>query len=336
MATHTAKVIPRAEDRPTHVRYWVVVFAVTLAVFSYIDRVALSRAAGTISKDLGLNKEQMGWVFFAFACAYVDERGRPLHRTIRTPAKAFPQEHIEGGVWITGRGPRLVLYHLDELVKRKSEMVCIAEGEKDVDRLRSIGYLATCNPLGAGKWRQSYTDTVANRNIVLFYDNDAPVKQRVGQEHAANVALALHKAGCTIRIVDLPRGKDVSDFLDAGGTKQMLDELIRTAPHLDLEGIHKWRMKFDASYEEPTSTEWPDPILLLDDRVETLRVDILPGALGDYAEALSRFTETPAELSVLAVLGVLSTAAAGKAEVEPEPGYVEPVNLYVCPVLEKW
>ena len=70
MATHTAKVIPRAEDRPTHVRYWVVVFAVTLAVFSYIDRVSLSRAAGTISKELGLNKEQMGWVFFAFACAY--------------------------------------------------------------------------------------------------------------------------------------------------------------------------------------------------------------------------------------------------------------------------
>src|SRR3954470_6100154 len=70
MATHAAKVIPRGEDRPTHVRYWVVVFAVTLAVFSYIDRVALSRAAGTISKELGLNKEQMGWVFFAFACAY--------------------------------------------------------------------------------------------------------------------------------------------------------------------------------------------------------------------------------------------------------------------------
>lgn len=62
--------IPVIERRPTHVRYWVVVFAVTLAIFSYIDRVALSRAAGTISKELGLNKEQMGWIFFAFACAY--------------------------------------------------------------------------------------------------------------------------------------------------------------------------------------------------------------------------------------------------------------------------
>src|SRR3982751_5086527 len=70
MTTQTPDVIPITEERPTHVRYWVVVFAVTLAIFSYIDRVALSRAAGTITKELGLSKEQMGWVFFAFASAY--------------------------------------------------------------------------------------------------------------------------------------------------------------------------------------------------------------------------------------------------------------------------
>jgi ACS family glucarate transporter-like MFS transporter len=73
MATQVPNVIPMAEERPTHVRYLVnlvIVFAVSLAIFSYINRVALSRAAGTISKDLGLNKEQMGWVFFAFASAY--------------------------------------------------------------------------------------------------------------------------------------------------------------------------------------------------------------------------------------------------------------------------
>src|SRR5918911_4724191 len=71
MATHhVPDAIPISEQRPTHVRYWVVVFAVALAVFSYIDRVALSRAAGTIARELGLSKEQMGWVFFAFASAY--------------------------------------------------------------------------------------------------------------------------------------------------------------------------------------------------------------------------------------------------------------------------
>ncbi len=70
MASETSNLLPATGEQPTHVRYWVVVFAVTLAVFSYIDRVALSRAAGTISKELGLSKQQMGWVFFAFASAY--------------------------------------------------------------------------------------------------------------------------------------------------------------------------------------------------------------------------------------------------------------------------
>jgi MFS family permease len=55
---------------PTRARHWVIVFAVTLAVLSYIDRVAMSQAAPSISKDLGFSKAQMGLVFSAFAFAY--------------------------------------------------------------------------------------------------------------------------------------------------------------------------------------------------------------------------------------------------------------------------
>ncbi len=57
-------------QKPTKVRYWVVIFAVILAIITYIDRVALSQAAPQISKDLNLSKEQMGWVFFCFLSAY--------------------------------------------------------------------------------------------------------------------------------------------------------------------------------------------------------------------------------------------------------------------------
>jgi len=69
MATYTAPVTPLSE-RPTHVRYWVIFFSVTLAVFSYIDRVALSRAAPIIQSELHLDKVQMGRVFFAFVFCY--------------------------------------------------------------------------------------------------------------------------------------------------------------------------------------------------------------------------------------------------------------------------
>ncbi len=55
---------------PTHARYWVIVFAITLAVLSYIDRVSMSQAAPIISRDLHLSKEQMGYVFGSFALAY--------------------------------------------------------------------------------------------------------------------------------------------------------------------------------------------------------------------------------------------------------------------------
>ena len=41
--------------RPSHARYWLIVFAVTLAIIQYIDRVCISQAAPFISGDLGLN-----------------------------------------------------------------------------------------------------------------------------------------------------------------------------------------------------------------------------------------------------------------------------------------
>jgi len=61
---------PLAGEKPTRARYWVVVFAVTLAILAYIDRVCISQAAPIMSHDLGLTKTQMGSVFSTFALAY--------------------------------------------------------------------------------------------------------------------------------------------------------------------------------------------------------------------------------------------------------------------------
>src|SRR5882724_4645927 len=70
MAATVEKLKRNYQEKPTKVRYWVVVFAVTLAIITYIDRVALSQAEQRITKDLGLSKEQMGWVFGGFLFAY--------------------------------------------------------------------------------------------------------------------------------------------------------------------------------------------------------------------------------------------------------------------------
>jgi MFS family permease len=59
-----------ALEPPTRTRYWVIVFAIALAVIQYLDRVCISQAAPYISADLGLSTKQMGYVFSAFTLAY--------------------------------------------------------------------------------------------------------------------------------------------------------------------------------------------------------------------------------------------------------------------------
>lgn len=56
--------------KATRARYGVVGFAISLAVLSYIQRMAISQAAGPISRDLQLNQAQMGFVFGAFGRSY--------------------------------------------------------------------------------------------------------------------------------------------------------------------------------------------------------------------------------------------------------------------------
>lgn len=60
----------RISARPTAVRQWVIVFAVALAVITYIDRVCISQAAPLMTKDLGLDSRSMAWAFTAFGWAY--------------------------------------------------------------------------------------------------------------------------------------------------------------------------------------------------------------------------------------------------------------------------
>ncbi len=56
--------------KPTRVRYGVVGFALSLAILAYVQRVAISQAAGPISADLGLDKVEMGLIFGAFGLSY--------------------------------------------------------------------------------------------------------------------------------------------------------------------------------------------------------------------------------------------------------------------------
>ncbi|HVU25922.1 MAG TPA: MFS transporter [Opitutus sp.] len=55
---------------PTRVRHRVVALVVALAMVTYLDRACIAALTPAIMRDLALSKEQMSWVFSAFALAY--------------------------------------------------------------------------------------------------------------------------------------------------------------------------------------------------------------------------------------------------------------------------
>jgi MFS family permease len=56
--------------RATHARYIVIVFMVTLAMVTYLDRACIGTMKTTIQAEFGLTEGQFSWVFFSFILAY--------------------------------------------------------------------------------------------------------------------------------------------------------------------------------------------------------------------------------------------------------------------------
>ena len=157
--------------------------------------------------------------------SYRDELGCHLFDVVRFDPKDFRQQ-AANGAWSL-KGVRRVLYRLPELLEKSAELVLIAEGEKDVDRLIALGFAATCNSGGAGKWADAYSQSLAGRRCIVIPDNDD-----AGRDHAKSVVKSLRNAGATastLYLENLPPKGDVCDWLASGKTKEDLQAAILTA-----------------------------------------------------------------------------------------------------------
>jgi len=160
---------------------------------------------------------------------YTDESGNLLFQVVRYDPKDFRQRRPDGnGGWIWNlEGVTLVPYNLTEVIKAKN--VIVVEGEKDVETLRELGITATCNPMGAGKWKAEYAGYFWNKRVAIIPHND-----EVGRKHAQEVAENLYGIVESDRIVNLPglsEKGDVSDWRkEAGNEKERLIALIKETP----------------------------------------------------------------------------------------------------------
>jgi 5S rRNA maturation endonuclease (ribonuclease M5) len=183
----------------------------------------------------------------AAAYQYVDEHGALLFEVVRYLPKAFRQRRRartgdppnkvdrDGWVWSLG-STRRVLYRLPEVLAavQAGQTVWVVEGERDVHVLEAVGVMSTCNPMGAGKWREEYAQALAGATVVVVADRD-----QAGHDHARTVAASLERAGCAVRLVQPAVDRDhadVADHLAAGLTLAdllSLDQQPETRPAED-------------------------------------------------------------------------------------------------------
>ena len=101
--------------------------------------------------------------------------------------------------------------------------VFICEGEKDVDTMTRLGYLAvTC---GSGSiWDDRFSEFLTGADVVILRDND-----KTGADMAAQATKSLQKFVHTVRTVvptpDINKG-DVSDYFAAGHTRAEFEEML--------------------------------------------------------------------------------------------------------------
>jgi len=257
---------------------------------------------------------------------YVDEAGKLLFQTVRFDPKDFRQRRPDGkNGWIRNlEDTRLVPYRLPEVLKaaRAGGGVLIVEGEKDADAAAALGLVATCNPMGAGKWHDTFSELLRGAHVAIIADKDKP-----GRAHAQQVASSVHGKAASVRVLEMPGDgiKDLTDWIAGGGTALELRRLVRAAL--------PWVPGQQPAAAAVAAQDWPPIVQLGAGKLPTFPVAALPTALGWFTAEEARAIQVPQDAIAMIVLAAVAAAVARKIRVEIAAGWQEPLNLYTAVVL---
>ena len=162
---------------------------------------------------------------------YQDEKGEYVHSTVRFKPKKFMQGvRLKNGLFLAGLDTveKTYLYRTPEVLKaiEQGAPVYLVEGEKDVETLEKLGFVATTQPMGAGKWKPHYTEFLRGAEVFIIPDNDPP-----GKQSASKIYHEIKDAVKSVNILLIPeKYKDVSDWVEGGATAQDIKTLKPSIP----------------------------------------------------------------------------------------------------------
>ena len=260
--------------------------------------------------------------------SYVDLAGKLIHQTIRYKGKAFsqrrPDPNNHGKYIYNLKDITPILYNLSAIAEAETagKPLYIVEGEKDADNLINLGFPATTSPMGAGKWKDSFSDYLIGADVMIVPDND-----EAGKNHAEVVAKSLQGKAKSISICDLakalpnfPDHGDVSDFInmvDASERETRLQQLFANATPYQPTHNNTWT--------ELTPLDACEPL-------PSFPLEALPPATAEYINAVAETVQAPLEMAAACGLGVLQISCRGRYPVCLPSGHIETPSLYIAPV----
>jgi 5S rRNA maturation endonuclease (ribonuclease M5) len=224
-----------------------------------------------------------------------------------------------------------VPYRLPELLQRADRALLIVGGEKDVDNLRALGFTATCNHGGEGKWWPELTPYLKDRLVFILCDND-----ETGEKHQQVVGAALTGVAREVRVVRFPELEtkgDVSDFIERRRKDGLDDEAIARELRERCRGAALWEptAKLSATV---VGDEWPEPLSLPEglSPVASLDTALLPAALAPWIDDISERMQCPPDYIAAAALTGLGAVLGRKIGVAPEQqtDWFEVANNWCC------
>jgi putative DNA primase/helicase len=182
-------------------------------------------------------EQKMKWQHTA-VYPYFDADGRPSFVKVRFADKQNGKTFRQFGLtsklgWRSRKqaGKTPILYRLNTLAAAAE--VFIVNGEKAADRgAHELGIVTTCTPDGEGHWWGEYTKALLGKSIRIITDRDEK-----GELHGKVVSEAVvsHVAELKIiRLPGLPPKGDLWDWIEAGGSRDQLNEIVANTLAVEL------------------------------------------------------------------------------------------------------
>jgi putative DNA primase/helicase len=172
-------------------------------------------------------------------------------------------------------------------------------------------------PSGCERW-------IIGREVIIFADND-----HAGREHAAKKAALCSEVASSVKLIgfcDTKDGGDVTDWLDAGHTREQLASLIHETA--------EWSPSTDRLSASVTGSEWPTPRPLPEGlaKVPAFNLDFLPESIAPWVGDISDRLQCPADFVGISATVALGAVIGRQCGIRPQQktDWLEVPNMWGC------